>query len=123
MDDIIHELNVVCASPPENLIGQAQSGSGKTATFTLAMLYRVDASQDVPQALCVAPTRELARQIIAVVNMLGKFTGCKTFLAVPGNDVAAGAKVKEQIVVGTPGRVEAMIKKRSLDTRDIKVGR
>lgn len=41
------------SSPPENLIGQAQSGSGKTATFALGMLYRVDVNLKAPQAVCV----------------------------------------------------------------------
>merc|ERR1711920_266506 len=59
---------------------------------------------------------------MAVVNAMGKYvTGLKTFLAVPGNDVPRGSQVDAHIVVGTPGRVEFMIKKRILDTRSMKV--
>ncbi|KAE9082549.1 ATP-dependent RNA helicase [Phytophthora fragariae] len=89
-------LPLILADPPENLIGQAQSGSGKTATFALGMLYRVDVNLKAPQAVCVGPTRELVRQIMAVVNAMGKF-------------------------IGTPGKVEGMIKKKQLDTRNVKI--
>ena len=55
----------ILANPPRDLIGQAQSGSGKTAAFTLGMLYRIKVdSPATVQALCVTPTRELAIQIV-----------------------------------------------------------
>ncbi|KAF1791551.1 P-loop containing nucleoside triphosphate hydrolase [Phytophthora cactorum] len=114
-------LPLILADPPENLIGQAQSGSGKTATFALGMLYRVDVNLKAPQAVCVGPTRELVRQIMAVVNAMGKFIGVDTFLAIPGNDLARGETLKAQVIVGTPGKVEGMIKKKQLDTRDVKI--
>uniref|UniRef100_K3W5E7 RNA helicase n=1 Tax=Globisporangium ultimum (strain ATCC 200006 / CBS 805.95 / DAOM BR144) TaxID=431595 RepID=K3W5E7_GLOUD len=114
-------LPLILANPPENLIGQAQSGSGKTATFALGMLFRVDVNVKVPQALCVGPTRELVRQIMAVVNAMGRFLGVETFLAIPGVDVAKGEQVRAQVVVGTPGRVEGLIKKKQLDTRQVKI--
>jgi ATP-dependent RNA helicase DDX19/DBP5 len=103
------------------LIGQAQSGSGKTATFALGMLYRVDISLKAPQALCLGPTRELVRQIAAVVNAMGRYYEAETFLAIPGNDIARGEKITAQIIVGTPGRVEGLIKKKQLDTKNIKI--
>ncbi|TMW68016.1 hypothetical protein Poli38472_007688 [Pythium oligandrum] len=114
-------LPMILANPPENLIGQAQSGSGKTATFALGMLYRVDSTKRHPQALCIGPTRELVRQIAAVVNAMGKFSTTELYLAIPGNDLAKGEQVTAQIVVGTPGKVEGLIKKKLLDTRDIKI--
>ncbi|GMF48115.1 unnamed protein product [Phytophthora fragariaefolia] len=114
-------LLLLRCSPPENLIGQAQSGSGKTATFALGMLYRVDVNVKAPQAVCVGPTRELVRQIMAVVNAMGKFIGVDTFLAIPGNDLARGETLKAQVIVGTPGKVEGMIKKKQLDTRSVKI--
>ncbi|KAL4150574.1 hypothetical protein PRNP1_009976 [Phytophthora ramorum] len=114
-------LPLILADPPENLIGQAQSGSGKTATFALGMLYRVDVNLKSPQAVCVGPTRELVRQIMAVVNAMGKFIGVETFLAIPGNDLARGESLKAQVIVGTPGKVEGMIKKKQLDTRNVKI--
>ncbi|RHY12131.1 hypothetical protein DYB25_000246 [Aphanomyces astaci] len=106
----------------DNLIGQAQSGSGKTATFVLGMLYRAtkDTTKRV-QSLCLAPTRELARQIMAVVTVMGSFCGIETFLAIPGNEVEKGQHITAQIVVGTPGRVESLVKKRTLDLTHLKV--
>lgn len=85
------------------------------------MLFRVDVSVNKPQAICLAPTRELARQIMSVVKAMGKFTGISTFLGVPGVEVERGSTISEQIVVGTPGRVESLIKKRLLDTSQLKV--
>jgi ATP-dependent RNA helicase DDX19/DBP5 len=114
-------LPMILANPPENLIGQAQSGSGKTATFALGMLFRVDVNRKVPQALCIGPTRELVRQIAAVVKGMGKFTGIEIFLAIPGNDLARGESLTAQIVIGTPGKIENLIKKKTLDTREIKI--
>ena len=58
---------------PEHIIGQAQSGTGKTAAFSLGMLSRVDPAKRYPQAVCVCPTRELAKQISDVIRSLAKY--------------------------------------------------
>lgn len=114
----------ILADPPRNLIGQAQSGSGKTAAFTLGMLYRVTVDEPATtQALCVTPTRELAIQIVdkAVRPMAAKMTGLKIQLAVAGTMIEKGKKVDAHLIVGTPGKVVEWIKRRTLDTRTIKV--
>lgn len=85
------------------------------------MLFRCDETLKKPQALCLAPTRELARQIAAVVQKMGKYTNCSQFLAVPGVEVAKGKTIEAQIVIGTPGRVENLIKRRFLDTSALKI--
>lgn len=64
----------------KHFVGQAQSGTGKTAAFSLSMLSRSDPAIQEPQALCVIPTRELARQIEDVVKSLAKYTTLQTFL-------------------------------------------
>lgn len=117
----VHNNLFAYCSPPENLIGQAQSGSGKTATFALGMLYRVDPDIHSPQALCIGPTRELVRQINAVVKAMGQFSNVETFLAVPGVEVERGSRIKAPIVIGTPGRVENLIKRKFLDTQNLKI--
>jgi superfamily II DNA/RNA helicase len=77
----------IAVSRVQNLIAQAQSGTGKTAAFTLGMLSRVDTSKKVAQAICVSPTRELARQIASNVHLMGKFlTGLEIAIAVPGDN-------------------------------------
>jgi ATP-dependent RNA helicase DDX19/DBP5 len=67
-----------------NLIAQSQNGSGKTAAFALGMLSRVDRSLKKPQALCLAPTRELALQIKDNTTDLGQFTDIRIVACVPG---------------------------------------
>lgn len=66
-------LPLLMKNPPQNLIGQSQSGTGKTAAFVLNMLSRVDLNTTQPQALVLAPTRELARQIAGVCQLMGTF--------------------------------------------------
>lgn len=102
-----------------NIIGQAQNGSGKTAAFALAMLLAVDTQLKAPQGLCVCPTRELSSQNHDVVEKLGKFTGIKLYLAVPKEE-RPPRKVDAQIVVGTPGKVQDLMKKRVIEPRGFK---
>ncbi len=114
----------ILANPPRNLIGQAQSGSGKTAAFVLGMLYRINI--DTPatcQALCVTPTRELAVQIFnnAVSPMAAHMTGLKVRLALSGETIERGAKLDAHVVIGTPGKVVDWLKRRIIDARTIKV--
>ena len=75
----------------------------------------------MPQALCLAPSRELARQIEGVVKSLGQFVeGLTVQAAVPGA-VERNAKVASMVVVGTPGTVMDLIKRRQFDTSQMKV--
>ena len=116
-------LPLLMRNPPQNFIGQSQSGTGKTAAFTLNILSRVDLSSQQPQALVLAPTRELARQIAGVANMMGAFLTEKGLViteAVP-NPAARGIQVQGQVVVGTPGTVMDQIRRRQLDPRGFKV--
>jgi ATP-dependent RNA helicase DDX19/DBP5 len=104
------------------MIAQSQSGTGKTAAFVITILSRVDYSRpDQPQALCLAPSRELARQIEGVVASVGQYIPqLKIQGAVPGA-VARGEKVKASVIVGTPGTVLDLIKRRQLDASGIRV--
>lgn len=113
-------LPLLLSNPPTNMIGQSQSGTGKTAAFTLTMLSRIDPSQRIPQALCLAPSRELAVQIKEVVDEMGKYTGTSTYLACGGEPVPR-APVENQVIIGTPGRVQDMMKRKTINTRDIRV--
>jgi ATP-dependent RNA helicase DDX19/DBP5 len=102
------------------MIGQSQSGTGKTAAFVLTMLSRIAYERDVVQAICLAPTRELARQIVDVVKEMGKFTPVTVFLAVK-EQIKKGESVNAHIVVGTPGTVMDLLKRRQLDARHVNV--
>ncbi|KAH8583470.1 DEAD DEAH box helicase [Cryptosporidium sp. chipmunk genotype I] len=107
-------------SSPMNLIAQAHNGSGKTATFALAMLGKVDTKIIHPQCMCLCPTRELARQNQDVVNELGKFTGITTWLVVAQGD-KYDKTIGSQIIICTPGKMQDFLKKRSFPTEFMKL--
>jgi DEAD/DEAH box helicase len=114
----------ILANPPRNLIGQAQSGSGKTAAFTLGMLYRtVPDSPATTQAICCTPTRELAIQIFekALKPMAANMVGLKVQLAVAGTQLERGTKLEAHIVIGTPGKIVDWLKRKTISTKNIKV--
>jgi translation initiation factor 4A len=99
-------------------IAQAHSGSGKTATFSISVLQRLDLSLMQPQALIVVPTRRLADQIHNVMSHLAEYMRARVYPCVGGtpvremiNDLRKG----QQVIVGTPGRVFDMISRKSLD--------
>lgn len=98
-------------------IGQAQSGTGKTATFVIAALQKIDYSNRACQVLILAPTRELAQQIQKVALALGDYLGVKCHACVGGTSVREDAQRLHggvHVVVGTPGRVNDMMEKRHL---------
>ena len=118
-------LPLLMANPPANLIGQSQSGTGKTAAFTLNILSRLDlngAMRTTPQALVLAPTRELARQIIGVVQVMGGFIeGLRVDAAIPVDISERNRKLEGQVVVGTPGTTMDLIRRRLVDVRGVKI--
>jgi len=103
-------------------IGQAQSGTGKTATFVIGALQRMDFDARACQALILAPTRELAQQIHKVVLALGDYLHVKCHSCIGGTSVRDDIdKLREgqHVVVGTPGRVYDMLGKRHLRIDDL----
>lgn len=86
----------VIACRPGDLIAQSQSGTGKTAAFSLGMLSRVNPDEKWPQALCLSPTRELTRQTHDVVETMGKFTTIKVLEGVPGKRCMFSMRSKVQ---------------------------
>merc|ERR1711920_121160 len=103
-------------------IGQAQSGTGKTATFAIGCLARLDTRKRATQALILAPTRELAQQIQKVALALGDYMKVKCHACIGGTSVRDDIdKLREgqHLVVGTPGRVYDMIGKRHLRVDDL----
>uniref|UniRef100_A0A8D1DFS2 RNA helicase n=1 Tax=Sus scrofa TaxID=9823 RepID=A0A8D1DFS2_PIG len=116
-------LPMMLAEPPQNLIAQSQSGTGKTAAFVLAMLSRVEPAERYPQCLCLSPTYELALQTGKVIEQMGKFhPELKLAYAVRGNKLERGQKISEHIVIGTPGTVlDWCSKLKFIDPKKIKV--
>ena len=107
-----------------DVIAQAQSGTGKTATFSIAMLQTIDISLRETQALVLSPTRELATQIQSVVLALGDYMNVQCHACIGGTSVGEDIRKLEygqHIVSGTPGRVFDMIRRRHLRTKNIKM--
>lgn len=98
-------------------IAQAQSGTGKTATFAISALQKLDLKKKDCQALIISPTRELAQQTQKVIESLGDFMKAKVHVCVGGTAVRDDIRILQEgvhIVVGTPGRVHDMINRRAL---------
>ena len=97
----------------KDVIAQAQSGTGKTATFTIGLLQAIDLRKKDLQALILSPTRELASQIGQVVKNLGDYMNVNAFAITGGKTLKDDLKKMQkhgcQAVSGTPGRVLDMI--------------
>ena len=107
-----------------DVIAQSQSGTGKTAVFSISVLQTIDQTANETQALTLSPTRELAEQTQQVMLALGDFMNVQCHTCIGGTSVGEDIKRLEggvQIVSGTPGRVYDMIKRNALQTRKIKM--
>ena len=108
----------------KDLIGLAQTGTGKTAAFGLPLLQLVDEKQKHPQALVVCPTRELCMQIVTEIELFKKFMPGMNVVAVYGG-ASIGLQIRElkkgiQIVVATPGRLIDLIERKAIHLEKIK---
>lgn len=107
-----------------DVLGQAQTGTGKTASFALPILARIDIKQSTPQALVLAPTRELAIQVAEAFQRYATYIPGFHVLPIYGGQ-SYGAQLSAlrrgvHVVVGTPGRVIDHLEKGSLDLSRIK---
>jgi ATP-dependent RNA helicase DeaD len=108
-----------------DLMVQARTGSGKTLAFGLPILEKVDAAQRLPQALVLAPTRELALQIAKAISPFARAVDARCIALTGGADVGPQIKALHsprgaQMVVGTPGRVLDLIERGHLVTTNVK---
>jgi len=109
-----------------DLIAQAQSGTGKTGCFSIGTLQIIDTSKAVPQAILLSPTRELAMQTKAVIDAIGKTcAGLQTQLMIGGTSTDEEIRQLQahppQVIIGCPGRVHDMLKRRKLPTADLQL--
>ncbi|MFH1812144.1 MAG: DEAD/DEAH box helicase [Pseudomonadota bacterium] len=109
---------------PRDLVGQAQTGTGKTAAFGIPLLQHTEVTRRAPQALVICPTRELCVQVASDLRLLGKY------LAVTVLDVYGGANIVPQIralergvhiIVATPGRLHDLIRRQKVDIRNVRM--
>lgn len=107
-----------------DLLGQAQTGTGKTAAFALPMLANIDPEQRKPQLLVLAPTRELAIQVAEAFQVYASFSQNIKVLPIYGgqsyDNQIRQLKRGVQVVVGTPGRIIDHIKRKTLDLSELK---
>ncbi|TPX33357.1 hypothetical protein SmJEL517_g03726 [Synchytrium microbalum] len=107
-----------------DVIAQAQSGTGKSATFAISVLQRITTDTRETQALILSPTRELATQHQSVILALGDYMNVQCHACIGGTSVGEDIRkldYGQHVVSGTPGRVFDMIKRRHLRTRNIKL--
>nr|WP_245803385.1 DEAD/DEAH box helicase [Corynebacterium sphenisci] len=107
-----------------DVVGLAQTGTGKTAAFALPVLARIDRSVRRPQALVLAPTRELALQVADAFQQFADHLGGISVLPIYGGQAygiqLSGLRRGAQIIVGTPGRVIDHLKKGTLDISELR---
>ena len=121
----IQELTVTPLLAGKDVIGQAQTGTGKTAAFGIPIVEKIDAADRRVQALILCPTRELAVQTAGEITKLGRYhTGLRALAVYGGQPIER--QLRElgygvQVIVGTPGRVMDHINRGSLDISQISI--
>jgi len=113
----------VLLSGTKDLVGLAQTGTGKTAAFGLPLLQLIDVQKRHPQALVVCPTRELCLQIVNEIELFKKFIPGMFVTAVYGG-TSIGQQIRElrrgvHIVVATPGRLIDLIERKAVNLEEI----
>jgi len=105
-----------------DVVGQAKTGSGKTASFALPILEMLERSADLPQALILAPTRELVQQIVVETEKMAVGQNVRIRGLYGGEPIVRQLRSLERgvdIVVGTPGRIMDLLERRALDFSDV----
>ena len=118
----IQEQTIPLALEGKDVIGQAQTGTGKTAAFGLPTLEKIRTEDQTIQALVIAPTRELAVQSQEELFRFGRSKGVKVRSVYGGSSIEKQIKALKSgahIVVGTPGRLLDLIKRKALKLQDI----
>lgn len=108
----------------KDLIGKAQTGTGKTAAYAVPLLQRIQVDAQRPQALILAPTRELALQVADEIAKIGKYLGVRELAVCGGHPIERQIRALRagvSVVVGTPGRVMDLIERRVLRLDEIGV--
>ena len=107
-----------------NMIVQSHSGTGKTATFMISILNRINPDLKETQAVIIAPTRELANQIYTVYQNLSNYTDITGYFCIGGslrNKYNYNEEVNHHVIVGTPGRVSDLIGKGIIKSKNIRM--
>lgn len=114
---VIQQKGIKPIATGRDILGQAQSGTGKTATFCIGSMTRVDPTLKAPQVLVLTPTRELAQQIESVAKGLSQNMGLSVYCAVGGTELHHDLRALDkgaQFIIGTPGRIYDLMTRKAL---------
>jgi ATP-dependent RNA helicase DeaD len=118
----IQEKAIPIAMAGRDLIGQAQTGTGKTAAFGIPLVNNISANEERIVALVMTPTRELAIQVAEEIGKLARFKGIRTLPIYGGQDIVRQIRAlrkKPQIIIGTPGRLLDHINRKTIRLDDV----
>ena len=120
---MIQHKSIPVLTSGKDVIAQAQSGTGKTGAFSIGSLCNVDVSLKNTQVIVLSPTRELADQTFQVMKEISNYTDisfCKVVGGTRVNDCISDLRKDPQVIVGTPGRIIDMLRKKHLFTDKMK---
>lgn len=119
----IQEKTIPIAIEGRDFIGQAQTGTGKTAAFGIPLVDKIEVTEDRIVALIMCPTRELAIQVAEEIEKLGRFKGIRSLPIYGGQDIVKQIRAlrkKPQIIIGTPGRLLDHINRKTIKLDDVR---
>ncbi|MFZ5642845.1 MAG: DEAD/DEAH box helicase [Bacillota bacterium] len=120
----IQEKAVPIGLQGRDLIGQAHTGTGKTAAFGIPMVDLLNVDRDQVQGIVLAPTRELAVQVAEELNRIGQFRGIRTLPIYGGQEISRqirALKKRPHIIVGTPGRLMDHMRRKTIRLNNVSI--
>ena len=120
----IQETAIPPAMLGQDIIGQAQTGTGKTAAFGIPMVEKLEREAGSVKGLVVAPTRELAIQVAEELNSIGQVKGIRALPVYGGQDInrqIRSLKNRPQIIVGTPGRLMDHMRRKTIRLQEVSI--
>lgn len=120
----IQEKTIPLALSGRDLIGRAQTGTGKTAAYGIPLVDRCETDLESIQGLVITPTRELAIQVAEELNRIGQFKNIRSLPIYGGQEIERqikSLKKKPQIIVGTPGRLMDHMRRRTIRLHKVKM--
>ena len=121
---LIQEQAIPVALTGRDIIGQAQTGTGKTAAFGIPLVEKMDIELGKTQGIVITPTRELAVQVAEELNRIGQFKKVRALPIYGGQDITRqirSLKNRPQIIVGTPGRLMDHMRRKTIKLDNIKI--
>ena len=119
----IQDKSIPVAMSGSDLIGQAQTGTGKTAAFAIPLINKIPTSEDRIVALIMTPTRELAIQVSEEIGKLSRFKGTRSLPIYGGQEIGRqirALKKRPQVIIGTPGRLLDHINRKTIKLDDVR---